>query len=476
MLASAGLTGTLVCATGWWWEARRPGISPELLSAGERESLARELLATSPGVFRPALFNPLVGYTLKPGHEFAEWGSRFTSNELGFRAGPVTKPAGVIRVVFVGDSWAFGLGVDEEQAFPRQLERLAPSPGTVEAWSLALPGYNAANQVAAIDSLFDTLAPDVVVLCPTNNDVDSGHQVLPNGSLGSALMLKDEFDLPVPVAFRSVFMNSHLFLSRWHSAVSLWAALVDRFESRGIPVVIFFTGRWIESFAHRLIEMGEIDCPYVVTPDELSSVAWRNPAPFFHPNPAAHREYARLLYPALAPFLGWPPHGVDPSRWKAPVHRRGSWSQDRARTSDADLQQQVDRIVRSEFVPDRKYVNQCGGGLDLGTGLMGRGAVVFLRRAPGAQRLVIRAERLPGVSFLYPLALSVTVPSAGGGARHELVVGSSGPQQQRFSVELPHDIPAGVTVDVVMCAERVTVTGVDLSPRTLRLLSITQEE
>ena len=115
-----------------------------------------------------------------------------------------------------------------------------------------MPGYNTLNEVAAFEALADLLEPDAVVFCPTNNDVDSSHRVLPNGSLSRALTVADGFGLSLPVAFQSAFLNSHLYLERWRMGMAEVARLSRSCRDREVPFFVFFTGRWFESFVHEL--------------------------------------------------------------------------------------------------------------------------------------------------------------------------------------------------------------------------------
>ncbi|HET8646576.1 MAG TPA: SGNH/GDSL hydrolase family protein, partial [Vicinamibacteria bacterium] len=82
------------------------------------------------------------------------------------------KPAGVHRVVSLGDSFAWGASVEFEDAYPQRLERgLVRRRG--EPWevvSLALPGMNTVDQAAQLADEGMAYGPDVVVLGFVLND------------------------------------------------------------------------------------------------------------------------------------------------------------------------------------------------------------------------------------------------------------------------------------------------------------------
>jgi hypothetical protein len=332
--ASTGLCGSAVLGIAWYRTKNAPLPRIELLTEAERRRLTDKLMAVSPGIFTPALANPVIGYTLKPHETVEAWNDTFVANSLGYRSGPVEKEAGRFRVVFVGDSWTFGLGVSEAQAFPHQVQALArlreASTAQVEAWSLALPGYNLLNEVAALETYADLLHPDAVVYCPTLNDINSSQTVLPNGSLGHAGQRVDDFGCPVALELRSRVFDSHLCRERWRRAMVTLGESARRFEARGVPTVVFFVGPWHEAFAHCLVAEAEIDSPYVITPPKLAAPEWTNPPPWRHPTPQAHELYARMVYRAHRQRTGGGSSAGACNRPLAAGERRGTPSRDGA--------------------------------------------------------------------------------------------------------------------------------------------------
>jgi hypothetical protein len=84
----------------------------------------------------------------------------------------VAKPAGMRRVVSLGDSFAWGASVEYEDAYPARLERgLNRRRG--EPWevvNLALPGMNTVDQAARLASEGMAYGPDLVLLGYVLND------------------------------------------------------------------------------------------------------------------------------------------------------------------------------------------------------------------------------------------------------------------------------------------------------------------
>ena len=92
----------------------------------------------------------------------------------GLRGGEVTmpKPAGTFRVLVLGDSIAFGYGVDEQASFPRVLEqRLRDRSSDFDVVNSGVPGYSAYNELQWYLHRGRSMAPDLVVVTLCLNDV-----------------------------------------------------------------------------------------------------------------------------------------------------------------------------------------------------------------------------------------------------------------------------------------------------------------
>ncbi len=131
------------------------------------------------GRFNPYRPDGRTGYALRPGarvvHEEEEFSVPVRVNALGQR-GPertAAKPPGVRRILVLGDSFAFGFGVREEDAFFSVLERLLSERGErVEVMSAAVPGWSVDNSFVYLRTEGFALAPDVVLLAVCENDLN----------------------------------------------------------------------------------------------------------------------------------------------------------------------------------------------------------------------------------------------------------------------------------------------------------------
>ncbi len=93
------------------------------------------------------------------------------TNHLGLRGPerPLAKTAGVRRVVLMGDSVTFGIGVNDADALPVQLQA-ALTQTDVEVWNAGVPGYAMADFLGQLPTQVLPLQPDLVVLQLSRND------------------------------------------------------------------------------------------------------------------------------------------------------------------------------------------------------------------------------------------------------------------------------------------------------------------
>lgn len=117
-----------------------------------------------------------VEWSGKPHGHGTHAGVPVAFNGFGYRdAERSPQPApGTVRVLALGDSVTFGMGVAQDETFPRQTERLlsAARGGPVEVLNLGMPGYNTLHQLAQLRELGLGLQPKVVVVGFLYNDIE----------------------------------------------------------------------------------------------------------------------------------------------------------------------------------------------------------------------------------------------------------------------------------------------------------------
>jgi lysophospholipase L1-like esterase len=112
------------------------------------------------------------GRALRPG----EFDYSFTTNTDGFRGQREyrrPKPVGTRRVLAIGDSFTFGIGVDDAESYPAQLERrlsrlCASRP--VQVVNAGVGGFGTSQQLVLLERVGLTFQPDLVVLGVFVND------------------------------------------------------------------------------------------------------------------------------------------------------------------------------------------------------------------------------------------------------------------------------------------------------------------
>lgn len=128
------------------------------------------------GVFEP----------FEPDSEADHWGSEFQVtyriNSRGFRDRErvLDKKPGVKRLLFLGDSFTVGWGVEQDQAYPHLLEEALGA----ECWNLARSGNNPLFYLAQARVFIPTYAPDALLVQIFDNDVQECQHFAPRFKLG----------------------------------------------------------------------------------------------------------------------------------------------------------------------------------------------------------------------------------------------------------------------------------------------------
>jgi lysophospholipase L1-like esterase len=121
--------------------------------------------------------DPVVGWTLRPSYRGVQVETTYevpaTTNELGFRSPSWTEAhtARALRVLALGDSCTFGLGVGDEDTYPAQLEgRLLASGQDAAVFNAGVSGYDSAQELETLRRIAPVVRPTVVVIGWLSND------------------------------------------------------------------------------------------------------------------------------------------------------------------------------------------------------------------------------------------------------------------------------------------------------------------
>ena len=130
--------------------------------------------------------SPLLGWVLPPGStESFTIDAPVHVNSLGLRDDeiPLAKPAGERRVLALGDSFTFALGVRFEDLYVQQLERLlaARHPGErIQVINAGIAGYNTRQELIQLLAQGLPLSPDVITIGFYFNDLIGNQEPLPD--------------------------------------------------------------------------------------------------------------------------------------------------------------------------------------------------------------------------------------------------------------------------------------------------------
>jgi hypothetical protein len=168
-----------------------------LADPGLRAEIIAELTRNSPGVW-DSHNDPEVGRILQPNLQAAVASDVLTqTNALGLRERDfeLPKPAGVLRVVLLGDSFVQGWGAEAEDRLGVLLERYLVEhntrwKGRLECLHIGVGGWNAIAECAYLRRILSDLAPDLVIHVLVNNDLDDQMGARGFGGLSSFAPLK----------------------------------------------------------------------------------------------------------------------------------------------------------------------------------------------------------------------------------------------------------------------------------------------
>ncbi len=254
-------------------------------------------------------------------------------NRQGYRdlEHPRLKPAGVRRVLFLGDSFTWGASVLFEDTYPQRVERGLNRRG--EAWeaiNLAEPGNNTVQEAARLDAEGFDYSPDVVVLGYEDENAaearraadwladrkqapTAGRRLLDRSALyrlvSSRLWATGENRRRI-AGFRSMYAPDY---KGWVAAQKALRAMGGSCRARGVPLVVLifplFGNPLDEGYPFADIHAqvarvaGEAGAKVVDLLPYYRGLRWEllvvDGANDEHPNEIAHRIAAQTLLKAL---------------------------------------------------------------------------------------------------------------------------------------------------------------------------------
>jgi lysophospholipase L1-like esterase len=202
--------------------------------------------------------DPAAQYRNNPGAHIAyrdgEVNDTYVINSQGLREDhEIVPPApGTLRILAVGDSFTFGLGVNGDQTFAHDLNGLTAADGRrVEVINAGVSGYGTDNELAWLRAYGWLLKPDVVVLgFFTANDisdnmlgmrktqVDAHGQLVPSDALRVMRNITPEPANPGPVKSVKIWLahnsQAYVLLRRLGHGVWDWLFPPPRVEQSAL--------------------------------------------------------------------------------------------------------------------------------------------------------------------------------------------------------------------------------------------------
>lgn len=265
-------------------------------------------------------------------------------NAAGFRGPdvPRDKPPSTFRVLFLGDSFTFGEGVEDDQAFPALVTADLNRRGGARRYdgiNAGVSGYNTRDEVTYLRERWLAYAPDLVVLTFYLNDAYDDDRFAPLIMGRGAGLLGHDVALPsqllrwlvahvggwwqarqVRQVYISQFSGKALVEGQdWEASRHALREAAELLRRRGIPfVLVLFPELWDLTDSHPFLAVYEtveqyarkLGIPVLNLFEEFSGqdvrTLWVHPGDH-HPNARAHRLAADAItnfldtVPVLAP-------------------------------------------------------------------------------------------------------------------------------------------------------------------------------
>lgn len=151
-----------------------------------------------------------IGYRFPPGLEGNFYGVPVSINEHGMRDRPVpgNKAPGEFRILAMGDSVIFSLGVTAEDSIPGQLEQLAninaPEGIRFRTLNMGVPSYNTVQELEQLRQVGLSLQPDAAFLF-----------IVPNDLQDKMWVFEKRGNFLVDMAQRSYALGVSFYFARW---------------------------------------------------------------------------------------------------------------------------------------------------------------------------------------------------------------------------------------------------------------------
>lgn len=231
-----------------------------------------------------------IGYRNRPGLEGTFWGVPVAINALGLRdeeIGP--RPADEARILFLGDSLVFGLGLEAEDTIPRQLEdqlqHRADGALRYRIVNMGTISYNSEQESIQYESLGAALDPQLVLLFFTANDLEPKMWVferrrsliarVAQRSYAASLLAMLYWDLRVRLTGHDDRFPYRIDMASqpgWATVEASLGRIAALCRQRGIPFVLLAR----ERYPRLLALAGRLGFPFLAVNPVVDDPRWRD--------------------------------------------------------------------------------------------------------------------------------------------------------------------------------------------------------
>ena len=273
-----------------------------------------------------------LGYRNRPNLKGNFFGKSVSINSLGMRDREISvNPDNEFRILVMGDSVPYGIGVQFEESFPYQLETILNSDSNnrhFRTLNMGVPSYNTEQELLLLKTLGISLQPQLAILLFSSNDIEpkmwvfdkrrSWYANLIQRSYAASLLYilyrelkKVLADKGLLLAQRLIspanagqisFHEYNLASDRWKAIDQSLTAMNALLRQRGIPFVLF-TNQELPHILTLLHSVADREKFPVINLTPWLSPRWRFEEPRKytnsyvdgHPNPAGHFILATLI-------------------------------------------------------------------------------------------------------------------------------------------------------------------------------------
>lgn len=239
--------------------------------------------------------------------------SHLAINSLGFRGieYSLEKREGIYRTFVLGDSFAFGSGVNDDEAFPSVIEQLLSAQRadlSFDVWNLGMPGASTENEYARLLSYL-AYDPNLVVLQTLFNDVYECKAF--RESVNAALGIGDEREMILDRdemvetrkewgGLREEYAKEISWEERCRCVRENLDSIINITRGRGIPLIIYDSSSEGEKSCF-LVE--DVQGVIYVEQAQLVERRFHLSRKDTHPNREGHRKMAEELVPHVIDAL-----------------------------------------------------------------------------------------------------------------------------------------------------------------------------